>query len=361
MGLTAAISLLSLLAPSGIGHAYQLYPITMVVVLVLFALFPLGRALHRGQAGWREFFLTLGLMVVMVIWPAVKGQKTLGLEYAWMLTVPYVVGQLSFSQKDIRAIGFSAGICGLIVVVARLYLGIFGGWNNNAIAMAGFLGAAVYTAVRWETWGMKIFGKILLVAMTLMMLQLDSRSCVTGCLLLTVFEFDLINPRLFVKKNWLRRLMLVLPMLIAVGTVLFQRNEIFNTLNTWSMEYFNKPIFNGRNTIWEYGMEIILKDPLLGTGQLSSGYWHNCAITIATAFGLLGFALWVLYFENIMVEAHRWPKDPCFGPCIASFAVILIQQSFELGLVSVEGSMLPYLILGMMLGRMRYLKNKESL
>lgn len=357
-GLAAVIALVSLLAGSGIGQAYHLYPIASLVVASAFALFPVGRTLRSGYIRRREFFLTLGLVLVFILWPASQDNFKQGLEYIWLLTLPYVIGLFAFSQKDVQAIGFACGLFGLTVVSARLFFGIFGGWNENDIAMAGFLGCAVFSMAPWKTWGQKIFQKILLVVMTLLVLALDSRSCVAGCLILCVFAFGIINPRIFVRKPWLRRLVLVLPAIIAVGTVLFQNSQMFDSLNAWSMQYFNKPVFNGRNTIWEHGVEEIKKHLWLGTGFINNGYWHNCAITAMTAFGIVGYGLWVCYFENIMADANRWREDPCLPLCIAAFLTIMIQQSFELGLISTSGSMLPYLIMGIMLGRMRYLRER---
>lgn len=358
-GLAGVISLLSLLAETGIGQAYNLYPITMVVVYAAFLVFPMGRALGSGYAPTREFFLTLGVALVIGLWPATQGYKTQGFEFAWRLALPYVIGMLALSRRDIRTIGFICGLFGLTVVVARLYFGVFENWNRNSIAMAGFLGCAVCSAAPWESWGGKMLHKILLVVMTLMILQLESRSCIAGMVILVVFAFGILKRDIFVRKNWVRRLILLFPILVAVGTVLFQNSQLFDSLNEWSMQYFSKPIFNGRNTIWEHGMEVIGQNPILGTGKIENGYWHNCAITCMAAFGAVGYGLWLLYFENTMSDACQWPEDPCLICCIVAFLTIMIQQSFELGLVSTGGSMLPYLIVGMMLGRIRYLQKQH--
>lgn len=355
-GSAAVICLLSLLAGSGIGQAYHLYPITMAVVLAAYAVFPLHRSLSGGYVRNREFFLTIGLVLVVGLWPMLKGNKLQGVEYGWLLLLPYVVGQFKLSRVDVRAIGFACGVSGLVIVAARQFFGIFGQWNKNDIAMAAFMGCAVLCAVPWTTWSEKIIHKVLLVVVTLLVLQLDSRSCLVGLLILIAFSFGVLKPSFFLKKNWLRRLVLVLPLLIAVGTVLFQNSQMFDDINTWSMEYFSKPVFNGRNMIWEHGFQNIREDFWLGRGFINNGYWHNCAITAMTAFGSVGYGLWVWYFENIMTDAREWYDDPCLGCCTAAFLTIMIQQSFELGLISTSGSMLPYLIMGIMLGRMRYLK-----
>ena len=357
-GMTAVIALLSLLAGSGIGQAYQLYPITSMLVMGAFLLFPVGRTLNSGYVRQRELFLTLGLVMIIAVWPATQGYTRQGLQYGFLLVLPYVIGQFSFSERDIRAIGCGAGAVGFAVVAAALVLTIFNGWNRNDIAMVGFMGCAITCAAPWRTWFQKIVHKVYLVLMTLMVLALNSRSCVVGCLLLTVFAFGFVKPELFVKKPWLRRLVLLSPAIIAVGTVLFQSSQAFISLNAWSIEYFNKPLFNDRNILWERGLIKLREGYWLGDGYINNGYWHNCAITMLTGFGIVGYTAWLLYFENIMVDCRRWREDKTLILCIASFLTIMFQQSFELGLVSTTGSMMPYLILGMILGRMRHLREK---
>ena len=166
------IALFSLLAGSGIGQAYHLYPIASAVVMGLYALFPVQRTLVKGQVRSREFFLALLVVLIFILWPMLKGYKTQGLEYSWLLMLPYVVGLIALSSKDVEAIGLACGIFGVVVLGARLGLGIFGNWNRNDIAMAGFTGMALCTVVPWKTWGMKIFHKVLLVIITVMVLAL---------------------------------------------------------------------------------------------------------------------------------------------------------------------------------------------
>ena len=358
-GLSAAVALVSLLAGSGIGKAYHLYPLTALAVMAAFVLFPLGRTLRDGQAPKREFFLTLGLALVIGVWPAYSGYGSMGLEYGWLLLLPYVVGQFAFSERDTRTIGFSCGVMGFVIVAARVFFGVFGNWNNNDIAMAGFMGCVVCSAVPWRSWGMKIFHKILLIAMTAMLLQLNSRSCLISMVVLTLFAFRIIPIDFFIRKKWARRIVLIFPLLVAVAVVLFQNSQLFVDLNDLSMEYIGKTIFNGRNVLWEKGLKIVWEYPLLGKGRIDNGQWHNCAITAMTAFGMVGYALWLYYFDKIMCDAQRWKGDLCLAACMSAFLTVMFQQSFELGLISTTASMMPYLIMGIMLGRMRYLSKKE--
>ena len=360
MGITGAMCLLSLLFASGIGQTYHLTELAMYGVLGLFILLPFQKVITSGFANKREFYLTIAMALVFVGWPLVKGNRLQGLEYAWLLLLPYVVGQLKLSEDDVRAIGLTCGVFGFVVVAARLWFGVFGGWNENSIAMAGFFGCALFMAAPWRSWTAKLLQKVLLIAMTLMVLALDSRSCTIGLLVMAVYSFGLLPKEPLLKKNWLRRLLLVLPLLIALVTVLFQNSQVFVVLNDFSMEHFGKPIFNGRNTIWEEGFIKLLDMFWLGSGRINSGYWHNCAMTVLTAFGIVGYGLWILYFEIVMWDATKFKEDKCLQCCVSAFLILMFQQSFDLGLVSTAGSMLPYLIIGIMLARMRYLRHRKS-
>lgn len=353
------MSLLSLLAGSGLGRDYDIYPITACLVAALYVAGPVQYTLIRGHIRLRELLLTLGLLAVVGLWPLIKGYGEIGLEYLWLLLLPYVVGQLSLSREDIKIFGFVCGISGGVILSAYVYLGVFENWNLNTLSMAGFMGCAVCAAVPWESWGEKLFYRILLGCMIVLVLQLDSRSCLLGLTVLLLFSLKILKMDVLLKKDWLRRMLLVLPLLIALAVVLFKNSEIFVRLNAWTMEKFDKPVFNGRDFIWEQGLKDLSRSPLFGSGKLNNGYWHNCAIACLTAFGIVGYGLWVLYFENIMVDAKKWAGDPCLSSCTAAFLTIMLQQSFELGLISTEGSMLPYLIIGIMLGRMRYLRHQN--
>ena len=69
--------------------------------------------------------------------------------------------------------------------------------------------------------------------------------------------------------------------------------------------------------------------------------------------------MWVKFLHKILASAKGFLKDSyVFGSAIA-FCLILIQQSFELGLFAPNPNMIPYLILGILMGRIHYLKSGE--
>lgn len=355
--MSAGICLISLLSGSGIGMAYGIYPKAMTLFCVLFVIFPLAQTVLQGVVQRRNLILFVGLAAIIGFWPMYQGYGTLGIEYGWLLLVPFVVGQIHISEQDARTIGLVCGGFACAVLIANLFLGMFGGWNRNIIAMMAFLGCAVCSASPWRTMMAKNIHRAFLLVMAFWVLRLDSRSCFFGILpLLCLFAFNIIKPSYVLKKRLIRRLLLITPALIAIGVVMFQNARIFDVLNDLSREYFGKPVFNGRNTIWDDGMNLWQANFWFGTGYINSGYWHNVAVTALTAFGLVGYLLWIGLFDHIMEQASHWKNDDVLSGCTVAFLSIMLQQSFELGMISTLGSMLPYLLLGIMLGRMRYLQ-----
>ena len=358
---TAAICILSLLAGSGTGQAYGLYPKLRWVVLVLFIVFPLIYALYHEVVNRGDVLLFVGLVLIIGFWPMYQGYGFSGMEYGFLLLVPFIVGMYPFSEWDTKVVGLVCGAFGFAVVAANLFFGVFEKWNKNDIAMMAFMGSAVFAAAPWRPGIERTWHRVFLIVMAVMVLQLDSRSCFFGIVpLLCLFSFRIIAPESMLRNNWLRRFLLFLPAIIAIVTVLFQNASLFDMLNEFSIRYFGKPIFNGRNTIWEAGLQNWMDNFWFGTGWIIDGYWHNVAITGLTAFGTIGYSLWVIYFENIMNKASCWCQDSVLSGCAAAFLVIMLQQSFELGLISMTGNMLPYLLMGIMLGRMRYLEAAQQ-
>jgi hypothetical protein len=146
--------------------------------------------------------------------------------------------------------------------------------------------------------------------------------------------------------------------MIALLVVGISKTEMAQKLDVWSYQQFNKPIFNGRDTIWEDGFQRLGNHILFGSGYLIEGYWHNSAIACLTAYGLIGFGLWVNSIYYMIEKARVWIKDYIIEGCIVAFLVLYVQQSVELGLFAPNPNLIPYIMLGMMLGRIGYLKNQ---
>ena len=119
------------------------------------------------------------------------------------------------------------------------------------------------------------------------------------------------------------------------------------------MTEFGKSMFNGRDTTWLEGFQQMKEHPLFGTGYIDSGIWHNSAIACLTAYGVIGYVLWLRLFHMILGDAAPYTDDVCVIGSMSAFIVIFWQQSVELGFFAPNPNLLPYAVLGILLGRMK--------
>ena len=128
----------------------------------------------------------------------------------------------------------------------------------------------------------------------------------------------------------------------------------------WSQETFGKELFSGRDAMWISAYRNIFKHPILGQGSLKSGsYWHNSAVACLSTFGVVGFLLWIKMYHEILKEGRRYLEDTSVAGATVAFLLLYCQQSVELGIIAERPSLIPYVILGILLGRINYLKRRE--
>lgn len=59
--------------------------------------------------------------------------------------------------------------------------------------------------------------------------------------------------------------------------------------------------------------------------------------------------------QRILAKGRKWLDDVIVSGCIITFIIMYIQQSVELGLVNENPNIIPYIVLGIMLGRIKLL------
>lgn len=228
--------------------------------------------------------------------------------------------------------------------------------------MIGFFSYAVFAISFFDTEArMKLkFRTVLFVMVSLAYINFaertDSRS--STMMIILCMLIVLLRLRIFADKNISRRLgwILNIPLILAILIVIVSQMPVYDALNLWSLRNFEKPVFNGREDIWLDGIRKLKEAWLLGSGELQSGYWHNCAIACLTTYGIVGYTVWVKFLHKILVNAKGFLKDSYVLGSVVTFCVILIQQSFELGLFAPNPNMIPYFILGILMGRIHCLK-----
>ena len=132
----------------------------------------------------------------------------------------------------------------------------------------------------------------------------------------------------------------------------------FHDLNDWSFREFGKPIFNGRESLWELSIMVLDRSDYLGTGKFIMNY-HNSGIAALSVFGVIGYITWISYFNNIMCQLGRYINDDIVFGSIFAFSLIFLQQTVDLGFISPIPNLLPYMILGVGLGRIRLLRESN--
>lgn len=259
--------------------------------------------------------------------------------------------------KAVKLTGYIYFILGIVVLYLYDYGSIFAGWNPNTIGMIGLYSYLIFLISFYNN-EKKQVTKIFLIIVTCLYMWLikptDSRSCMWFAIVAILFALSIIPQTIIIKIKKGYFWLLLVPLFIAATVVLISKTNYMKALNLWSIKKFHKLLFNGRDVLWENGFQLILKNFVFGNGSLE-GNWHNCLIGIMTAYGVIGGLLWVGVLNNIIKRGTKHLNDGVILGCTISFFIMYIQQSVELGLVLESPNLLPYIVLGIMLGRANYL------
>ena len=98
--------------------------------------------------------------------------------------------------------------------------------------------------------------------------------------------------------------------LIVIIVLIVSNTGYYERLNSWSIEQFKKPIFNGREALWQSGVDQLKQHLLFGTKKIGNG-WHNSAthyacmtstkynrVGVGIAADSEGYLYWVAIFMD---------------------------------------------------------------
>lgn len=347
---------------TGLGQTYNTNGILKLLLIGISLYMFVWQIRSHPKIETKMFVYVIIFVGVFVGISLIKRFDFSSVEYIYVFLVVYIISQLRVKKSYITMVSYIYAVLGFSILYIYVYGTALSNWNENSIAMIGFFSYAVFAISFFDTeTRMKLRFRIVLfwvISLTYINFteQTDSRSStmmIILCMLIILFRL-----RIFSDKNMSKRLgwILNIPLIIAILIVIISQMPIYDALNLWSLRNFEKPIFNGREDIWFDGIKNLKNSWLLGSGQLQTGYWHNCAISCLTTYGIVGYTVWVKFLHKILASAKGFLKDSyVFGSAIA-FCLILIQQSFELGLFAPNPNMIPYLILGILMGRIHCLK-----
>lgn len=360
---TTFLWIINLFNGTGLGNLYNTTEITRAL-LILIAIFLILIRLKYSRILIKNMYLFASILSMIIIFTIVSVFKGYGIkssDYFWIFMIVFIISARAISLFDIKVVSLFIGILGASILFLNNYTNIFSGWNGNTIGMIGLHSYLIFIIPFYRT--KIIFEKIILLITTFLysafVLPTDSRSSILFAIIALTFYLIGFNVNFFFKRKVRVALLLFLPIIIAAIVSLISNSPFIDDLNRWSYDTFEKPIFNGRDEIWSYGFELIYENIFFGTGKIYSGYWHNSAISCLVSFGVIGYLFWINSFYSILKVSSKCANDVVISGCTISFLILFAQQSVELGIFGPNPNFLPYIILGLMLGRLKYLRREE--
>lgn len=351
--------LVSLFNGTGLGTTYHTteYADYMIILLAVFLF--ICRANYKIQKS--DFFISLGLGVFFVAIPWIKSYGFGNWQYVCSFILIYILSQVNVKKLGLYYGGMAAGGLGIIILYIYNYGTALSGWNDNSIAMIGLFSYLIFLIGFFNT--EKKWTLFILLIVTVYFYQMqeptDSRSCQLIVILSVVAMFLVRNKYAIFQNKKFIIICLLLPLIIALIVCLVSQSSIMSQINLWSIKEFQKPAFNGRDEIWLNGFQSMGEHFLFGTGQYTFSSQHNSAVTCLVNFGVIGYIFWIYTFYEILKKGEDYISDYIVKSCILAFLLMYVQQSVELGIISQNPNLLIYLPLGLMLGRVKYLKECE--
>ena len=349
----------SLFNGTGLGDAYHTNRITIAALIVISAILLL---LRRQLKVPRDSFFAFGGMACIFIFSALLHGKGLsGAQYLCCFLLIYIFSQIKVRERAMRLASFAVLALGTAILVIYDYGTQLSGWNGNSIAMISLFSYILFMASFYNLRSGRSKFLILLAGAVVfwLIMPTDSRSCMM-VLAITMLLALIMKPcpRALRSRGWVMFFLLI-PLLVALGAVILSLSGAASSLDVWSQETFNKPIFNGRDQLWMDGFRGLLCQPFFGSGNISANSWHNTAIACLTSFGVLGYGFWLRCLYLPLKRGSWYLTDPVVTGCMVAFLLMNVQQSFELGMFAQNPNLLIYLPLGLLLGRIRYLKERQ--
>lgn len=294
------------------------------------------------------------LLLFLLIVPFIVSGNFDGALYLMSFLAVFCFSNINISQKELSFSAWVIGGLGLGLITIYARTSILSGWNDNGIAMQclfSFIYFTVYFNTAESRWK-RYLSWLVAILYIIMIAGTDSR----GALLFMILSIVLMLARnhvvYYLSKTKVHTIILQIPLMIAILTVCIAVQSWFPEFDSWYKMNYGKPIFNGREEIWLNTFEDILQYPF-GRGNFIINY-HNSAVGCIGVFGILGYLCWILFFKKILNILANYFDDHIVYAFTCAFIVIFLQQSTELGFITSYPNLLPYMMLGLALGKVRW-------
>lgn len=347
---------------TGLGLAYHTTDITRIIIYGLTALFILKDYYDKPfDFKKKESLLLLFLFIFFIADTFFHGFGFQALQYLWVFCLIFLLRNVPVEESGMKIIAICFALLGLFILILYNYSSLLSGWNPNSIAMISAFSYLFFIIGFYHL--NELRGKIITILIAIVYLFLiyptDSRSSLLIVVISTLLALNILSYKIFIKTKFRIVFWLIIPLVVALITINIAKTDFAISLNDWSLKTFNKVTFSDRDIIWKKGFDLILQRPLFGDGNISDANWHNCILSCLVAYGIPGCLLWVCSFYNILLKGKEYISDSIVVGCMLSFVLIFVQQSFEVGIISNTPTILPYMILGIMLGRVTTIKKNN--
>lgn len=359
--LVGIIFLFALINGSGWGMVYKTEYL-MYMIMALISIMLVLRSIRVGaQIGKKKIAPVLLLGTYAFVISSLNGRydHAMGLMMPFTMTVFFA--HISINNTEAKYIGLVTLGASLGLLILYTQTNIFSGWNDNTVAMLAFFGYACFMGVRAYTSKRKGIVILFSLLFLFLMLQTDSRtSSICAVLLAVAAIFQSFTERICISKRW-QFALVHFALIVAIIISLIGITPLKSSLDIWSYQYLKKPFFNGRDELARRGFAELVNSVFLGVGYFLRINWHNWAITILTSYGIIGYFSWVTIIKQIIDTGSKYTKDGIVLGLLASVLMVFVQQATELGLIGASNSNpIPYMMFGMILGRIKYLRKIQK-
>ena len=343
---------LSLIYPSGLAISLELPDkINLLLSLITFYIFTKHNVGEVFKLSSGYYIL---LFLIFIIIPIITVGRFEGLSYLIAFFVTYTVSFIDVTDEFLKKTSYVIAFMGLILLYIYIYGQVLSGWNDNAISMMGLFSFLYYSCYLFTKEELVFTHKIIVALFLFFLFQNDCRSAMLSILLTVIlFQKRSLSNSIIQNRNF-PFLLICFPLFISFFVIYVSSLDVFQVLNEWSIENFNKTIFNGRDELWSESL--LSLNSIWGKGYFYLNF-HNSAVACIAAFGILGFILWYYLLKSYLVVLISFFEDKIVLGCLISFSIIYLQQSVDLGFICPYPNFIPYLILGIGIGRVRILLN----
>ena len=353
----------NLLNGTGLGAAYNTTEYTRLAVVAAVFLLLFDRIFREKvwYASKRYFYTLIFVAAVFMLVPQFKGHGWRGFDYLWVFLVTFLLAQTRPDRKAICWTGAIYAALGLAILFIFNYMDALDGWNPNSIAMIGLFSYLVFMIPYYgvRDWQSVVMLTLVGAAYVALIWPTGSRSCCIAIVLALLMTFRIAPAEKLLGSRKKLFTALQVPLMVALLGCVIALTADLEILNNWSTENLGKTFFNGRDQIWLDTFRGMESNLLFGSGYISNGLYHNSAVACLAAYGVVGYILWILLFHVILSDALPHQQDVCVMGATTAFFIIFWQQSLELGLFSASPNLIPYVVLGVMLGRVGAPKEQE--